>query len=88
MQALWTQDMAEFHGEFVGFDPVWLYPKPKQKPYPAILLGGESEHTLRRVVEFGNVGSPVVTASSTPIALLPSCAKPQRRPGATRGRFQ
>jgi probable F420-dependent oxidoreductase len=54
MQALWTHDKAEFHGEFVTFDPVWLYPKPKQKPYPPILLGGESDHTLRRVVEFGN----------------------------------
>src|SRR5437667_228434 len=33
-------------------DPVWLYPKPKQKPHPPVLLGGESEHTVRRVVEF------------------------------------
>ena len=54
MQALWTHETAEFHGEFVTFDPVWLYPKPKKKPYPPILLGGESDHTLRRVVEFGN----------------------------------
>ena len=54
MQALWTHDEAEFHGEFVNFDPVWLYPKPKQKPYPPILLGGETDHTLRRVVEFGS----------------------------------
>jgi probable F420-dependent oxidoreductase len=52
MQALWTREQAEFHGEFVNFDPVWLYPKPEQKPYPPILLGGESDHTLRRVVEF------------------------------------
>ena len=34
MKALWTQEQAEFHGEFVDFDPVWLYPKPKQKPHP------------------------------------------------------
>ncbi len=54
MQALWTHDEAEFHGEFVNFDPVWLYPKPKQQPYPPILLGGETDHTLRRVVEFGS----------------------------------
>jgi alkanesulfonate monooxygenase SsuD/methylene tetrahydromethanopterin reductase-like flavin-dependent oxidoreductase (luciferase family) len=54
MQALWTKDTAEFHGDFVTFDPAWLYPKPKQRPYPLILLGGESDHTLRRVVEFGN----------------------------------
>jgi probable F420-dependent oxidoreductase len=51
MKALWTQEQAEFHGEFVNFDPVWLYPKPKQ-PHPPILLGGESDHTVRRVVEF------------------------------------
>jgi probable F420-dependent oxidoreductase len=52
MKALWTQEQGEFHGEFVNFDPVWLYPKPKQKPHPPILLGGESDHTVRRVVEF------------------------------------
>src|SRR5262249_37839490 len=52
MKALWTQEQAQFHGEFVNFDPVWLYPKPKQKPHPSILLGGESDHTVRRLVEF------------------------------------
>src|SRR4051812_39056261 len=30
MQALWTQEEASFHGEFVNFDPVWSYPKPAQ----------------------------------------------------------
>jgi probable F420-dependent oxidoreductase len=52
MKALWTQDEAEFHGEFVNFDRVWVYPKPKQTPHPPILLGGESDHTLKRVIEF------------------------------------
>jgi probable F420-dependent oxidoreductase len=52
MKQLWTKDEAEFHGEFVNFDPVWLYPKPQQRPHPPLLLGGESDHTLRRVVEF------------------------------------
>jgi alkanesulfonate monooxygenase SsuD/methylene tetrahydromethanopterin reductase-like flavin-dependent oxidoreductase (luciferase family) len=52
MKALWTEEEAQFHGEFVNFDPVWLYPKPKQKPHPPLLLGGESDHTLKRVVEF------------------------------------
>lgn len=52
MKALWTQEEAQFHGELINFDPVWQYPKPKQKPYPPILLGGESDHTLKRVVEF------------------------------------
>ena len=52
MQELWTEEEAEFHGDFVDFDPVWINPKPMQKPHPPILLGGESIHTLRRVVEF------------------------------------
>jgi probable F420-dependent oxidoreductase len=52
MQALWTEDEAEFHGDFVDFDPVWSYPKPVQKPYPPVLLGGETDYTLKRVVEF------------------------------------
>ncbi len=52
MKALWTEDEASFHGEFVDFDPVWSWPKPAQRPHPPILLGGESDHTLRRVVEY------------------------------------
>jgi probable F420-dependent oxidoreductase len=52
MKELWTKEEAEFHGEFANFDPVWLYPKPKQKPHPPLFLGGESDHTLKRVVEF------------------------------------
>ena len=54
MKALWTQEEAEFHGEFVNFDPVWQFPKPLQRPHPPILLGGETDHTLKRIVEFGD----------------------------------
>lgn len=52
MKAIWTEAEAEFHGELVGFDRIWAYPKPVQKPHPPILLGGEGRFTLRRVVEF------------------------------------
>ncbi len=52
MKALWTQDEAEYHGDMVNFDKVWSYPKPAQKPHPPILLGGETDYTLRRVVEY------------------------------------
>ncbi len=52
MKALWTEEEATFHGDMVDFDPVWAYPKPVQKPHPPIILGGETDHTLRRVVEF------------------------------------
>jgi probable F420-dependent oxidoreductase len=52
MKALWTEDEAEFHGEFVDFDPLWCDPKPVRKPHPPLLMGGETDHTLRRVVDY------------------------------------
>jgi alkanesulfonate monooxygenase SsuD/methylene tetrahydromethanopterin reductase-like flavin-dependent oxidoreductase (luciferase family) len=59
MKALWTQDQAAFHGEMVNFDPVWSYPKPAQRPYPPILLGGSTDYTLKRVVEFCDGWMPI-----------------------------
>jgi probable F420-dependent oxidoreductase len=59
MKALWTQEEAAFHGEMVNFDPVWSYPKPAQRPHPPILLGGDSDHTLKRVVEFCDGWLPI-----------------------------
>jgi probable F420-dependent oxidoreductase len=52
MKEIWTKDEPRFDGEFVRFDPIWSWPKPVQKPGPPILLGGESGHTLQRVVEY------------------------------------
>jgi probable F420-dependent oxidoreductase len=52
MQAIWTQDEASYEGEFTKFEPIWSWPKPVQKPHPPILLGGETKHTLRRIMDF------------------------------------
>jgi probable F420-dependent oxidoreductase len=52
MKEIWTKDEAEFHGEFVNFDPIWSYPKPVQKPHPPILLGVNTLKALERVVEY------------------------------------
>jgi probable F420-dependent oxidoreductase len=37
---IWTQEKAEFHGDYVNFDPIYSWPKPVQKPYPPLYLGG------------------------------------------------
>src|SRR6185436_3499719 len=52
MKAIWTQEEAAFQGEMVKFDKVWSWPKPVQRPHPPVILGGETDHTLKRVVEF------------------------------------
>jgi probable F420-dependent oxidoreductase len=54
LKEIWTKEAAAFHGEFVNFDPIWSWPKPVQKPHPPVLFGGETEHTLRRVVQIGD----------------------------------
>ncbi len=43
----------------VNFDPVWSYPKPVQRPHPPILLGGSSDYTVKRVVEFCDGWLPI-----------------------------
>lgn len=50
MKELWTKEEAEYHGRYFDFPPVKSYPKPAQKPYPPIILGGMAKNVLRRVV--------------------------------------
>ena len=52
MQAIWAADEATYAGAFTEFEPLWSWPKPVQTPHPPILLGGETVHTLRRVMDF------------------------------------
>jgi probable F420-dependent oxidoreductase len=69
MKAIWTQDEAEFHGKYVNFDPLWSYPKPVQKPYPPILMGGAGPHARQRAVDFDGHWIPIGgRAYSEPIA--------------------
>ena len=59
MKAIWTEDEAEFHGEFVNFDKLWAYPKPVQKPHPPIFMGGDGPTTFNRVVDFCDGWMPI-----------------------------
>jgi probable F420-dependent oxidoreductase len=59
MKEIWTKDEAEFHGEFVNFDPIWSFPKPVQKPHPPILMGGDGPTTFERVIEFCDGWMPI-----------------------------
>jgi probable F420-dependent oxidoreductase len=53
MQQLWTQEKAEFHGEFVDFDPAYAWPKPVQEPHPPIYVGG-GPGAFPRIARFGD----------------------------------
>ncbi len=59
MKEIWTKEEAEYHGEFVNFDPIWSHPKPVQKPHPPILMGGYGPTTFDRVVEYCDGWFPI-----------------------------
>jgi probable F420-dependent oxidoreductase len=58
MQAIWTESEASYEGEFVSFERIWSWPKPVQRPYPPVLVGGDGPTVLDRVLDFGDVWIP------------------------------
>lgn len=59
MKTIWTENKPEFRGEFVNFGPMMAWPKPAQKPYPPILVGGGFPHGARRAIEYGDGWMPL-----------------------------
>ena len=53
MIEMWTKEEPEFHGRYVDFDPIGIWPKPVQKPYPPIYVGG-GRGAFERVAQFGD----------------------------------
>ena len=71
MKALWTQEEASFHGEFVNFDRAISFPKPVQRPHPPILFGGATAQGRARVVEYCDGWIPIdVLLDDLPAAIV------------------
>ena len=60
IKEIWSRDEAEFHGEHVDFDPIWMWPKV----HPPILIGGSGPRLLRTVAELADGWLPVVADSA------------------------
>jgi probable F420-dependent oxidoreductase len=56
---LWTESVIEYHGEFFDFGKVMFEPKPIQKPYPPIHVGGDAPAALRRTAQSGDGWIPM-----------------------------
>ena len=54
MKEIWTKPKPEYHGDIVEFDTMMTWPKPVQKPYPPIILGGAFPWAARRAVRYGD----------------------------------
>jgi probable F420-dependent oxidoreductase len=61
IKELWTEEPAEYHGKYVDFGPSYLRPKPVRKPHPPILIGGDSDATVKRIIrhEAGWIANPL-----------------------------
>lgn len=66
MIEIWTHEKAEFHGEFVNFDPIYSWPKPENKPYPPLYLGG-GPAGFKRIARL-NAGWLAMTPSAKALA--------------------
>jgi len=55
MQELWSKEVAEYHGEFISFEPSWQWPKPIQQPRPRVLIGGApGPRLVEHIAEYGD----------------------------------
>lgn len=58
IKAIWSHEVAEYHGDAVDFGPMWAWPKPVQKPHPPVILGGSGPKILERVVRYADGWMP------------------------------
>ncbi len=54
MKACWTEPRITFEGRFWQLHGAAIEPKPFQKPYPPLWLGGNHPAAVRRAVRYGN----------------------------------
>lgn len=54
MKTLWTEKVANFDGRFYQIKDAIMEPKPVQKPYPHIWIGGRSPKSRELIAELAN----------------------------------
>ncbi len=87
MRQLWTRDEASFEGKYVSFSPVRLYPKPKQKGGPPILIGSKDKNALRWTAQWGDGWCPIFLQPETMRAELKKLREECDKAGTDFGRL-
>jgi len=83
LRRLWSQDDAEFSGEFYHVPAGDQAPKPVQQGGPPILLGGMARPALQRI---GRIGDGWVTSSRTDLSRIRDLIAVVRESAAAAGR--
>ena len=84
LKALWTQDRANYKGRFYQLSDAPASPKPIQKPYPELLIGGGGEKVTLKIAakhadHWNTWGGPRILAAKNAI-LDDHCATVGRDP--------
>jgi alkanesulfonate monooxygenase SsuD/methylene tetrahydromethanopterin reductase-like flavin-dependent oxidoreductase (luciferase family) len=87
IRRLWTAERPfDFHGEHVRLTGAFGNPKPVQRPYPPIMIGGRSSALLRVVAEHADLwnipGGDIADAVSRSALLDRYCTEIGRDPAA------
>lgn len=69
LNAIWTEDVVSFDGEFYSMPPSRVDPRPVQQPRPPVLMGGTAEAALRRV---GRIADGWISSSRHDLTRLPA----------------
>jgi len=95
LKAIWTEDPVEFSGEFYRVPRSRVEPKPVQRPYPPITIGGYGPSVIRRAVTYDgfNGGNVPLQQVAALVADIKAAAEKAERDPATlhivsRGSFQ
>ena len=84
MKALWTQDKADYKGKYYQLEGAPLMPKPVQKPYPELMIGGGGEKVTLRIAarhaDHWNVWGGPATLTHKGGILDQHCATEKRDP--------
>jgi probable F420-dependent oxidoreductase len=83
LQAVWTEDVVSFEGEFYRLAPSRVDPKPVQRPRPPLLLGGSAEPALRRA---GRLADGWISASRHDLTSVGAAIDVVRSAAADAGR--
>jgi probable F420-dependent oxidoreductase len=69
LDAIWSNEVVEFHGEFYNVPRCKVEPRPIQKPRPPLTIGGYGSTVVKRAVTLGDgfSGGNVPMASVAPL---------------------
>lgn len=78
---LWSEPVVEHHGACFDFAPVRFEPKPVQRPWPPLHIGGDGPAALRRAATVGDGWIPMNTSLNNVPARVATLVELRERAG-------